>query len=326
MLILVSIHSPFAMWNIPAEHVSRLRRTFPTHTFLHAANDEEALALVPQVDVAFSSVLTRPQIQAARRLRWIHSPAAGIGSMLVPELIARDIVLTNSKGLAADTIAEHVLAVTLALFRHLPLASRRQAERAWAQDEISAKGNRSLAGARVLAVGLGAIGAAVAWRLARLGADVSGVRRRPDARPVDGVGRVYAADRLEEALGLADVVVVAAPHTRETRGLFGPLQFRAMRRDALLVNVSRGRLVDEAALVEAIAGGLIRGAALDVFEEEPLPPSSPLWSLPGVLITPHTSGFRPDHWDAATDLFAENVRRFETGEPLLNVVDKQLGY
>jgi phosphoglycerate dehydrogenase-like enzyme len=326
MLILVSIHSPFAMWNIPAEHVSRLRRGFPAHTFLHAADDDQALAFVPEVDVAFSSVMTRPQIQAAQRLRWIHSPAAGIGSMLVPELLERDIVLTNSKGMAADTIAEHVLAVTLALFRHLPLASTRQGERSWAQDEISALGNRSLAGARVLVIGLGAIGAAVAWRMASLGAEVHAVRRRTDAPPVDGVGRVYAANRLEHALALADVVVVAAPHTRETRGLFGAPQFRAMRRDAILVNISRGRLVDEHALIDALAQGLIGGAALDVFEEEPLPASSPLWSLPGVLITPHTAGFRPDHWDAATNLFAENLRRFEAGEPLLNLVDKRLGY
>ncbi len=326
MLILVSIHSPFAMWNIPAEHVSRLRREFPRHTFLHATGDAQALALIPEADIAFSSQVDREQLAAARRLRWIHSPAAGVGSMLFREMLESEVQITNSRGLAADTMAEHILAVTLALFRQLPLAFARQAERVWAQDEISARGNRSLAGARVLMIGAGAIGAATARRMSALGAGVTGIRRRPSGPPIEGFGRLTTPNELMKELPSADVVVVAAPHTAETRGMIAGPQFRVMQRHAVIVNVSRGRLVDERALANALASETIGGAALDVFEQEPLPQNSPLWTAPNVLITPHTSGFRADHWDAATALFADNLRRFESGELLLNQVDKKAGY
>ena len=326
MLILVSIHSPFAMWNIPGEHVSRLRREFPRHTFLHATGDAQSLALIPEADIAFSSQIGREQLVAAGRLRWIHSPSAGVGSMLYREMLDSEVQLTNSRGLAADTMAEHILAVTLALFRQLPLAFARQVERVWAQDEISARGNRSLIGARVLMVGAGAIGAAAARRMAMLGAIVTGIRRRPDGPPLEGFARLTTPNDLMKELPAADVVVVAAPHTAETRGMIAGPQFRAMQRHAVLVNVSRGRLVDEHALATALASETIGGAALDVFELEPLPQSSLLWTTPNVLITPHTSGFRADHWDAATALFADNLRRFEAGEPLLNPVDKAAGY
>jgi len=326
MQILVSIHSEFQVWNIPAEHVARLRRDFPAHTFLYAADDEEALTMVSEADVAFSSQIGREHVLAGSRLRWIHSPAAGVGGLLFPDLVNSPIVITNSRGMSADTMAEHVLAVTLALFRNLPLAVRRQSQRVWAQDEISVLGNRTLEHSRVLVVGLGAIGSGVARRMAALGARVTGIRRRVDAPRVPGVSEVLAPADLRAALPNADVVVIAAPHTRATRGLIGANELAAMNPGAVLVNVSRGRLVDESALASALSARRIGGAALDVFEHEPLPENSPLWNLPNVLITPHTSGFRLDHWDAATDLFAENLRRFETGEPLLNVVDKERGY
>lgn len=326
MNILVSIHSPFEMWNIPPEHVARLRRDFPSHIFLHAHDDEQALAMAPQADVAFSSQIERDQFLAAPRLQWIHSPAAGVGGMLFREMVESPVIITNSRGMAAATMAEHVVAVTLALFRSLPLAVMRQSQRVWAQDEISARGNRTLGGSTVLVVGLGAIGAAVAGRMSALGANVIGIRRRTDAPPVAGVSELFAPEALPSAIRRADVVVIAAPHTRETRGLIGREELAGMKDGAVLVNVSRGRLVDEPALASALQAGRLGGAALDVFEREPLPHDSPLWTLPNVLITPHTSGFRPDHWDAATDLFAENLRRFEAGQALLNMVDKGEGY
>jgi phosphoglycerate dehydrogenase-like enzyme len=326
MKILVSIYSPFAMWNIPPEHVDRLRREFASHTFLHAHDDDEAREMAPDADVAFSSEITSGQLLAAPRLRWIHSPAAGVGGMLYREMVDSPIVITNSRGMSAATIAEHVIAVTLALFRSLPLAVRRQSERVWAQDEISAAGNRTLAGSTVLVIGLGAIGAATAGLLSALGARVIGVRRRADAPPVQGVSQLVLPDQLRSVLPRADAVVIAAPHTRQTRGLIGRDELDAMKKDAVLVNVSRGHLVDEPALVSVLQAGRIAGAALDVFEREPLPADSPLWTLPNVLITPHTSGFRPDHWEAATNLFIDNLQRFEAGQPLLNVVDKSQGY
>jgi phosphoglycerate dehydrogenase-like enzyme len=324
--ILICIHSQFAMWNIPQSHVDRLRTDFPSHTFLHALDDAMALRFIAEAEVAFIGQITSAQLTTARRLRWIHSPAAGIGGMLFPEMLANSVVITNSKGMSADTIAEHVLAVTLAMFRRLPHAFRSQTAREWAQDAIGEAGHKLIAGSTILIVGLGAIGGAVARRVTLMGADVIGIRRTTRPAQHDNVREIATPDRLLDLLPLADVVVLSAPHTRETRGLIGAAELRAMSPDALLVNVSRGQLVDEVALADALISGRIAGAALDVFHDEPLPPESPFWTLPNVLITPHTSGFRPDHWDAATALFAANLRRFEAGQELVNVVDKGVGY
>jgi len=325
--ILVAIYSSFPVWNIPESYVDTLRHAFPAHTFLYAATEAEALARIPDADVLFAGQLDRRQFAAAAALRWIHSPAAGVGGMLFPEMVASPILITNSRGMSADTIGEHVVAVTLALFRRLPLAVRRQLQHEWAMDEIAAvPGNRTIAGSQVLIVGLGAIGTAAGARLAGLGAEVSAIRRTVSAGAPDWVHQLGSPDQLRALLPRADVVAICAPETTGTQRFIAAAELAAMRRDAILVNVSRGKLVDERALVEALQTGAIAGAALDVFEHEPLAHDSPLWDLPNVLITPHTSGFRLDHWDAATTLFAENLRRFDGGQPLLNVVDKGEGY
>jgi phosphoglycerate dehydrogenase-like enzyme len=313
------------MWTIPETHVERLRREFPAHTFLHAINSDRTLELIADADAAFSAQIMRPHLAAGRRLRWIHSPAAGVGGMLYPEMVESPIVVTNARGVSADTIAEHVLAVTLAFFRRLPHAWRSQVAHEWAQEAISKAGNRQISGSRVIVIGLGAIGLAVARRMTLLGAQVVGLRRNA-AHHLDDVAEVASTDRLHDFLPTADVVVVAAPHTRDTRQLIGAPELRRMSRDAILINVSRGPLIDEAALLEALRQESIGGAALDVFVDEPLKPDSPFWSLPNVLITPHTSGSRIDYWDRALELFADNLRRFEKGRPLVNVVDKVAGY
>lgn len=327
MNVLVAIYSPFAAWNIPDEHVERLRREFPHHTFHHARTEQEVLPIVEEADIAFTSELRPHHLAAARRLQWIHSPSAGVRAMLFPELVASPLVMTNSRGMSADHIAEHVIGVTLALFRKLPLMFRSQAARHWAMDEtVAPPALRTVRGSRALLIGLGAIGTACAWRLAALGASVSAVRRRTDQPLPEGVEAVFGQDRLRELLGSADLVVITAAQTRQTHRIIGEAELAAMKPDGVLVNVARGKLVDEAALARALAAGTIGGAALDVFEHEPLDPASPLWTLPNVIVTPHVSGFRADHWHAAADLFARNLRRFESGQPLLNVVDKAAGY
>ena len=164
MTILVSVHSPFQMWTIPLEFVERLRARFPGHTILNARSDDEALALAGTAEVLFAGQISKQLFAAASQLRWLHSPAAGVGGMLFPEMVASPVVLTNGRGMSANTIAEHVLAVTLAHFRRLPHAFRSQLRGEWAQDSMSAVGNRMIAGSRVLVVGLGAIGSAVADR------------------------------------------------------------------------------------------------------------------------------------------------------------------
>jgi phosphoglycerate dehydrogenase-like enzyme len=331
------------MWNIPAEQVERLGVMFPDHRFLHAQDEEAGRQLIAAADIAFSAQVTAAQLQAAPRLRWIHSPAAGVGQMLYPEMLASPVVLTNSRGLSAGTIAEHVLALTLALFRRLPIAFERQGQRRWAQDELVAHAtagvtpdpadrpyalpaNRTIDGATALIVGLGGIGRATAVRLAALGAKVIGIRRRAGDPLPPGVTAAHPPAALHDLLSVADLVVLAAPQTSATRNLIGAPELRLMKPTSAIVNVSRGALIDEAALADALRTGQIGAAALDVFRDEPLPPEHPLWNVPNLLITPHTAGYRSDHWHAATDLFVENLRRFERGEELLNVVDKAAGY
>jgi phosphoglycerate dehydrogenase-like enzyme len=324
--ILVLIHSGFRNWTIPAAYVDRLRQLFPEDTILHASDDDQGRRLIAGADIAFASNITPEQLRAAARLQWIHTPAAGVGHMLYPDLVERAITITNGSGTSAETMAEHVIAVVLALFRRLPTALARQAAHVWAQDEISSPpGNRTIAGSRVLIVGLGAIGTATAMRLHALGAAVTGIRRSA-AAAVPGVSAIHSPAELHHLLGDADVVVLSAPQTAATRSLIGHAELERMKPGALLVNVSRGGLIDEDALVRALRAGSLGGAALDVFQHEPLAADSPLWEAPNLLITPHVSGFRPDHWDAAIALFADNRRRFAAGLPLLNVVDKRAGY
>ncbi len=325
--ILVAIFSRFPAWNIPDANVETLREQFPQHTFLHVCNTDEAVESIQAADIVFTAYLRRNVLTAARKLRWIHSPAAGLEGVLFPEIVESPVVVTNSRGLSADTIAEHVVAVVLAVFRKLPHAFEAQRSREWSQTSLVADAPiRTIAGSRVLIVGLGAIGLATASRMISLSAHVDAVRRRPDLPRPPGVERVVSPEHLTDLLPSADVIVLAAPETPGTRHLIGPRELAAMRSGSVLVNVSRGALVDEDALTRALTQRSIAAAALDVFEREPLPADSPLWTLPNVLITPHVAGFRPDHWDAVTALFADNLRRFDNGQPLLNVVDKREGY
>jgi phosphoglycerate dehydrogenase-like enzyme len=324
--VLVAIYSEFACWCIPEAEVESLRHAFPEHTFVRADSDDETLERIRDADVAYSSRITREHLAAAPRLRWIHSPAAGVGAMLFPEMIASRVVMTNSRGNSSVTIAEHVIGVTLALLRQLPLAWRRQAERNWAQDEFHARASiRTLRGARVLVVGMGAIGGETARLFSAFGARVIGIRRNP-AVPPDGGVAVVGPDRLHDELPHADVVAVCAPQTAATLHLIGTKELGMMKEGAVLVNVSRGKLIDEAALATALESGRLRGAALDVFEHEPLSKDSPLWGRQDVIVTPHVSGFHARHWPEASRLFAENLRRFEAGQPLANIVDKKAGY
>jgi phosphoglycerate dehydrogenase-like enzyme len=228
--ILVLIHSVFRNWTIPASQVDVLRQVFPGDTFLHARDDAEGLRMIPEADIAFASHVTPGQLQAARRLQWIHSPAAGVGHMLYPAMVDHPLAITNGRGTSADTMAEHTIAVVLALLRRLPAVLARQAAHVWAQDEIASQpGNRTIAGSRVLIVGLGAIGTATAQRFDALGATVTAIRRRPDGAPVRGAAAIHPRSALPDLLPQADVVVVTAPATAETRTLIGEPELARMK-------------------------------------------------------------------------------------------------
>ena len=327
MNVLIGVISPAAIWVIPQHFVDRLRRDFPQHNVLEAWDRDAIRRLLPEADVAFTPFVDRDVFPSATRLRWVQSPAVGVGSLMFPEVLASDVIITSARGIRARAIAEHVLGVTIALARHLPVAIRAQAARYWAQEELEGPAAvRTLQGMRMGIIGLGAIGGEVARIAAPFGFVVSAIRRRVDQPRPQGIEEVWPPDRLLDLLGASDVVVVAAPHTPETKRLIGRSEIAAMKHGAFLINVARGKLIDDAALVEALEDGRVGGAALDVFTTEPLDRESPYWDMPNVIVTPHTSGAMQDYWTPLVDLFAENLRRFESGRPLLNVVDKALGY
>jgi phosphoglycerate dehydrogenase-like enzyme len=261
------------------------------------------------------------------RLRWAHSGSAGVGGSLHPLMRASEVVLTNSAGIYAEPMADTVLAMMLHFSRGLDLAVRAQAERRWDQtpyDQADAP-VRELAQSTLGIVGLGGIGRAVARRGVALGMTVVATRRRGTEGPA-GVEVLSGPDALDRILPRSDFLVIAVPQTDQTRAMIGARELGMLPEGAVVVNVARGGVIDEDALIEALRGGRLRGAGLDVFAREPLAADSALWGLPNVLVLPHVSGASHQFWRRQTDLIVQNLRRYAAGEPLLNTVDKQAGY
>lgn len=318
MKVAVAIFSTPA-WTLDSAYVRALAARFPDVQFVEAHSQDALDAAIVDADVAFSSMIRERSFAKAHRLRWIHSSAAGVGATLFPALIDSDVVVTNSRGVQAPTIAEHIVAMVLAWRRRLHVSARRQHARVWAQDELATAFATPLAATRALIVGMGSIGTLTAGLLRALGMHVEGVGRH--AAP----GK-HGVERLPDLLPSADIVAITAPHTPDTDRLFDRAMLARMKPGSLLVNVGRGRIIDEAALVEALAAGRPAGAALDVFEREPLDTSSPLWQMENVILTPHIAGFGPRYWEGIVELFARNLERWRAGVPLENVVDKRRGY
>lgn len=268
-------------------------------------------------------------LEAAPSLRWQHAPSAGVEHLLTPRFLQREIVLTNSAGVFAIPIAEFVLAFMLSHAKQLLALKVQQAEHAWnrdlAQQEVTdAVAIQELFEKTVLIVGAGGIGQAIATRARAFGMRVWGSRRRP--APLPGFEKVVGADEWRSLLPDADYVVIATPATPETQGMIDENVLRSMHPTAYLINIARGSVIDETALLTALTEGWIAGAGLDTFQTEPLPADSPFWSLPNVFVTPHSSGASPRNIDRIVALFFENLQRYREGLPLQNVVDRQTGY
>jgi phosphoglycerate dehydrogenase-like enzyme len=292
-------------------------------------SSDEVMQAIRDADVYLGFGIPRPLLLAAQRLRWVHSAAAGVGNALYPEMRDGDVLLTNSAGVHATPIAEYVVAAVLYFFRGLDIAVDQQRRSEWNKKPFVSEQSplREMGGARALVVGTGGIGSEAARRLSALGVHCVGVRRRPELGVPPGFDRVIGFEAIDGELPDADVVVLAAPLTDETRNLLDARRLDALSPRAIVVNVARGALLDESALTDRLRAGRVRGAALDVFLEEPLASDSPLWQLRSVLVTPHVSPVSPGRfWTRELDLFLDNWRRFERGETLRNVVDKRAGY
>ncbi len=289
-----------------------------------AANGEELKRIIPGAEALFVWDFRASELRDAwsfaDSLRWVHIAGAGVDAALFPELVESGVAVTNSRGVFDRSIAEYVVGAMLVFEKDLLRTLDFQRRRKWRHRESG-----MLSGKSILVVGAGPIGRMISTLAKHLGMKPSAVART--AKPEDpDFEKVFGGDDLDEALPHADYVVIAAPLTDETRDMFGAAQFEKMKSKARLINIGRGKIVDEAALISALREKRISGAALDVFREEPLPEESPLWDMDEVIISPHMSGDFVGWTNALGDLFTENFRRWSGGGELVHVVDKERGY
>jgi phosphoglycerate dehydrogenase-like enzyme len=305
------------------ERIARVRALAPDYRLLVTVDDDEIEEALDEIEIAAARV-PRSLTSKGKALRWMQQWGAGADWLMHdPEAVAADFVLTNASGIHAIPISEHIVAMMLALARRLPEVIRQQPQHLWHRPERLLV--RELAGSTAVVIGLGAIGGRTARLLHGLEVRVIGVRRNADIS-AEGVARLVGPEQLLEVLPEADWVVITAPLTPETEGLIGARELAAMRPSACIFNIGRGPIIDQEALIAALREGRIGGAGLDVTTPEPLPADSPLWDFENVIISPHYSGSTVHYEERAFALFEENLRRYLTGEELINVVDKHLAY
>ncbi|MCI0439229.1 MAG: D-2-hydroxyacid dehydrogenase [Chloroflexi bacterium] len=304
--------------------LTELRAAFPSHSFVPAATEDEQKRQAKDADVFFGYP-SREVFLAAERLRWIHCPGTGIDRLMeIPELADSDVVLTNARGPHANAIADHVFGFVLTFAHRLRVMWADQKAHRWDTRKHDER-IMELGGSTMGILALGDIGRAVARRAHAFGMTVYAVDKRPVPRPLE-VWEVWTPERLDDLMRVSDWFVVAAPFTAETKGLIDRRRIGLMKRGAYLIAVSRGGIVDEAALLDALRSGQLAGAGMDVFEEEPLPSNSPFWEAENVLISPHSSALTPQMWEARRQIFRENFRRFTSNEPFIYVCDKRAGF
>jgi phosphoglycerate dehydrogenase-like enzyme len=325
--IAILLHDEFEMWRPPAWFVEKLRAEFPGTEVVYSSrkrDDEDALR---EADVMIGWALPAEQFRTVKSLRWIYSITAAVDQFLYPELVSSEIAISNAGRVHGPVVAEHAIAMLLALAKRLPSAVRYQERRKWAMEAIwkEQPRPREVRGATLVVIGMGSIGAEVASMAAVLKMNVIAVREHPERGP-GGAKEVLGYEELDRSIARADYVVLAAPLTERTRHMIDARRLQIFKPMAFLINVSRGALVDEAALVKALRDRRIAGAALDVFEEEPLSRWSPLWKMRQVLITPHTAFLTENVWRRHYEVFAANLKLYLAGLPLEDVIDKKRGY
>jgi phosphoglycerate dehydrogenase-like enzyme len=329
------IHPP-----LESERLDRILTAAGTMTVVNAGDEDEALETIPDAD-AFFGKITPKLLAAARKLRWVQAPTASLEHFIFPKLVEHPCVLTNMRGLFSDVIADQVMGYVICLARNLHRYIRNQMGARW--DPIGGEAERvsfatgpgvvtaidrahmHLADATLGIVGLGSIGSEIARRALAFGMRVVAVDP-VQTTAQEGVDSLWTPEHLPDLLSASDFVVIAAPHTPQTAKLFRRPQFQRMKRSAFLINIGRGAIVDLADLVESLRAAEIAGAALDVFDTEPLPSSHPLWRMDNVILTPHIAGYSPRIAERHLQVLLENIRHFRAGEPLRNVVNKAMWF
>ncbi len=325
--LLICVKNPFPLWNPPADTGPRMRARFPDMRIIHLPDWNGLEQELADADIFMGYSLEAKLLPLAPKLKWIHAVSAGVTQFLYPELRDRGVILTNATTVHCVPIAQHILGMLVALARRFADSLRYQQQAEWAQNKLwtAPIKPRELGGQVVLFIGFGAIGRETARLMRPLDMRIWAVTHSGRGHS-ELAERVLPASQLQQVLPEADFVVIAAPDTPETRNIMGAREFAMMKRSAYLINVARGTLVDEPALIAALQDNRIAGAALDVTAKEPLPGNSPLWKLENVFITPHVSGATENTWMREEELIAENLKRWFAGQELLNIVDLARGY
>lgn len=311
----------------PTAQVLRLLDELPDDTTIVTGTSPEAFAgAAAEADIIVNRNLPlelfREVFSMAPQVRWVHSFSAGVNNSLCEEFVHSTVPLTNGRGAFSRTLAEFAIGVTLYFAKDFPRLLRQQAQGVW-QDFDS----EEIHGKTMGIVGYGDIGQAVAARAVDFGMKVLATRRRPEKDSEERAGlRILPATAIRKVMAESDYVVVALPLTQETKGVVGAHELAAMKPTGVLINIGRGAAVDERALIEVLREKRIRGAGLDVFETEPLPPGHPFFSMDNVLLSPHTADHVPGWEEPAMRILLDNFKRYRRGEPLRNMVDKELGY
>jgi phosphoglycerate dehydrogenase-like enzyme len=315
-------------WCLPPEMVEWIRTDFPQLEFIHARTEEAIGEAVQEAEIYFGYRLPKEALVGAKRLKWIHVPAASIQPLAELGLLERNITVTNSRGLHAGPISEHVIGCMLVFARKFIECWEYQLDHRYAAREILTEGSAigELRGKTVVILGLGSIGTEIARLAKAFNMRVVGVKKNTDDRP-EMVDQIFPASDFRQTLPEADYLVIAVPHTAATEGMIGETELKSLKKTCVLINIARGGIIEKDALMRSLKEHWFRGAALDVFHSEPVPPNSELYDLPNVFMTPHTSGVSAlEHWPRMMELFAENLRRYVANQPLMNVVDLREGY
>ncbi len=298
------------------EHIDKIRQISDDITVLV---DENVLDVIPDVDILIAGTFNKDILKKAERLKWVHALAAGVDRLLFPEFLKSDIVLTNSSGVHPIPISEHVLGMMLMFSRKLHESMRSQLQKAWLRPNPF-----ELYGKTLGIIGFGSIGERIGELGKCMGMYVIGLKKH--ITTTDKAHEIVPPENLKTLLTRSDFVVISLPLTRETEYLFKTEEFHTMKNTSYLINISRGKIICEKDLIQALKNKEIAGAGLDVFEEEPLPDTSPLWEMDNVILTPHYAGSTPEYFNRAINIFCDNLTRFLKGEPLINKVDKRSQY
>jgi len=325
--LVICVWHPFTEWRPKPLMAEAIRKRWPEMRVVHLPDYDQLPAELPDTDIFVGYSMRPKQLKEAKKLKWIHSTAAGVAQLMYPELRDSGILVTNPVGVFSVPMAEHIMGLLLAMARNFPDSVRQQDRAHWSQQDLWDKAQHltEVNGQVLLIVGYGSIGREVAKRAKAFDLRVWGVTRSGKG---DGthLEKMFSAAQLHEALPGADYVLIAAPETGETKRLIGSAELAKMKRGARLINVGRGSLMDEAAVIRALERGELGGAAVDVAETEPLPPDNPLWQAPNLLITPHTSAVSDRLWHRQTALLLSLLERWFDGREMLNRVNFERGY